>query len=286
VTSLHFTPDSHLVSAGRDNVLKVWRLGEREAVLTGLHAGRTGDATSLGVSPDGRRLLFDHGEELRILDRQSGDCVGSLRGTRQGRFHGFAAFAPSGKAVLTAANTGRVQLWSVPAEPRQARFFRHAYVEGFGRNSLGSLQAIGGAQTPTGLVPGWLPVALPGPRQPAPPRATAPSPVPQMWVVDGYEVRYFLSQNPAAVTCGAFAPDEAVIFTGGDGPRGAGLGPPPGREVAAAAGSGNHLRGQPGGAGRRHGARPGEIGEPGGPAPPPAAGHLCQPPAVSRNGPW
>ena len=38
---------------------------------------------------------------------------------------------------------------------------------------------------------------------------------PSLWAVDGFEARYYQAQNPATVTCGAFAPDERVIFTGG-----------------------------------------------------------------------
>jgi WD40 repeat protein len=36
-----------------------------------------------------------------------------------------------------------------------------------------------------------------------------------LWDLDGREIRHFMTPNPATVTCGAFAPDESVFFTGG-----------------------------------------------------------------------
>ena len=41
------------------------------------------------------------------------------------------------------------------------------------------------------------------------------NPLPQMWGVDGYEIKHFLSPSATTATCGAFAPDESVVFTGG-----------------------------------------------------------------------
>jgi hypothetical protein len=77
----------------------------------------------------------------------------------------------------------------VPAGPEQARAFRGGYARGFHRASL------------TGLLPAG---PLPGPAAEA---------LPRLWRLDGYEVRHFVA--PAAVTCGAFAPDESVVFTAG-----------------------------------------------------------------------
>jgi hypothetical protein len=143
---------------------------------------------------------------MRILDRQTGTSLGALRGTRQGRFHGFAAFGPTATTVLTAANNGRIQLWKVPADPAAARFFRQAYPHGFGRDGLRSLQAAL-ASTLAARV-----VAHAGETIQASTEAVF---VPKLWTVDGYEARYFLGPNPAPVFCGAFTPDESVIFTGG-----------------------------------------------------------------------
>ena len=198
VTAVHFTPDGHLVSAGRDNTLKVWKLGEAGGALVGAQPGRTGDAPQLGVSQDGRRLLFDHGEELRILDRMEGGFVGVLRSRRQGRFHGFALFSPSGRLVLTAASNGRLQMWTVPAAPEATAFFRQAYARGVGRDAL---LALGGLGQP--LAPARAALAAAG------------KAAPRLWRLDGYEVRHFVSPTPGALTCGAFTPDETVAFTAG-----------------------------------------------------------------------
>ena len=48
VTSVQFTPDRHLVSAGRDNVLKIWKLGTNGGQLLRWQAGRTGDVVQTG----------------------------------------------------------------------------------------------------------------------------------------------------------------------------------------------------------------------------------------------
>ena len=123
VTSLRFCPDGQLVSAGRDNVVKVWKLGADAGSLVRVHTGRTCEVAQLGVSPEGRRVLLDLGEEMRILDRDSGKWLGSLHSRRQGRFQGLAEFSPSGRLVLTASSNQRLQLWRVPPT-RGDQFFR------------------------------------------------------------------------------------------------------------------------------------------------------------------
>jgi len=157
VTSLSFTADGQLVSAGRDNCLKVWQINAAAGKLVDQISGRTGEVSQFSISPDGNQLLFDHGEELRLLDRRSWDSLGAFRSQRQGRFTGLAHFSPTGKLVLTSANNGRVQLWKVPV--------------------LGATNRLGD--------------------------------------LSGYEVRYFATPHAGLVTCGTFAPDEKVIFTGG-----------------------------------------------------------------------
>jgi WD40 repeat protein len=223
VTAVHFTPDRHLVSAGRDNVLKSWKLGAGSAQLVGQQPGRSGDAAQLGLSPDGRRVLFDHAEELRILDRTDWACLGSFRNRRLGRFQALALFSPSGRLVLAAAGNGRLQLWKVPPTPEITKQLRQGYAHGFRRDSLLPLLALA---SPPGLAPGWVvPMASRERERPEPSGrsrsrlATKPQLLPQLWGLDGYEVRYFLTPNTAAVTCGAFAPDEAVVFTGGTDQR-------------------------------------------------------------------
>jgi WD40 repeat protein/biotin carboxyl carrier protein len=124
VTSLRFCPDGHLVSAGRDNVVKVWKLGTEAGSLVRIHSGRTCEVAQLGVGPEGRSILLDLGEELRILDRDDGKWLGSLISRRQGRFQGLAEFSPSGKLVLTASTNQRLQLWRVPPTPDEIQLLR------------------------------------------------------------------------------------------------------------------------------------------------------------------
>jgi WD40 repeat protein len=197
VTWVQFTPDGYLVSAGRDNALNLWRLDAGGAKWVATQPGRAGEVATLGVSADGRRVLFDRGEELRILDRDGWAPLGSLRSRRQGRFQGFAAFSPTGRLVLAASSNGRVQLWKVPAAPEETEFFRRGYAHGFRRDSLAALGALAGP-----LAPGTV-------------LRAAPSPPAQLWGLHGYEVRHCVTPGTATATCGAFAPDESVVFTGG-----------------------------------------------------------------------
>ena len=146
----------------------------------------------LGISPDGQSLLFDHGEELRILRRSDGRCLGTLRSRKQGHFQGIALFSPKGRSIVTAANNSRLQLWKVPATPAQTTFFR-GYAQGFHRGSLVALSALNG-----------LPFGFSGTEEQ----------FPRLWELDGYEVRHFSAPN-MVVLCGAFAPDESVVFTAG-----------------------------------------------------------------------
>lgn len=203
VTSLQFAPDGNLVSAGRDHTLKVWRLEEGKGKLLAVHAGRTGEASQLGMTPDGRHILFDHGEELRILDTSSGACVGTLQNRRQGRFQGVALFSPSGRLVLSGGANSRLQLWKAPAPAETIDFFRQAYAEGFDAAALKSLNLLGGLGQPPltawGMGFGTSPAAQ----------------LPRLWNLHGYEVRHFLMPGTTVVQCAAFAPDESVFFSGG-----------------------------------------------------------------------
>jgi len=197
VTTVQFTPDGHLVSAGRDQVLKVWKLGAESAALVAVQPGRTGDIAQLGVSPDGRRVLFDHGEELRLVDWTDGSSQGVLRSRRQGRFQAFATFAPSGRLILTAGNNGQLQLWTAPLSPAEVTFFRQAGALGLRRNTfLPLLGAWAALQARSG-----------GPRGEAA--------LPQLWPLDGYELRQLQQPSPSALTCGLFSPDESMAFSAG-----------------------------------------------------------------------
>jgi WD40 repeat protein/biotin carboxyl carrier protein len=203
VTWVQFTPDGCLLSAGRDNALHLWRLADGGGQLVSAQPGRTGDVASLGVTSDGKRVLFDRGEELRLLGRDGWTALGSLHGRRQGRFQGFALFSPTDRLVLAASSNGRLQLWKVPALPAEMEFFRRGYTHGFRRDSLSALGALGSALALSGPVSTWA--ALGG----------GDGALPRLWSLEGYEARHFLTPGSATATCGAFAPDESVVFTGG-----------------------------------------------------------------------
>jgi WD40 repeat protein/biotin carboxyl carrier protein len=117
VTSLQFTKDNHLVSAASDNTLVIWSVeeGKPPARVTGFdHRG--GDVAQLGVSPDGKRVLFDQGREIRLLSIESGRVEGIFRNVSgTSTFTTMALFDPDGLTVLTnGASEGRLQLWRTP----------------------------------------------------------------------------------------------------------------------------------------------------------------------------
>jgi WD40 repeat protein len=117
VTSLHFTPQAKLISAGRDNTLRVWGLHEKGARLDYepiLH--RSGTVSQLGVSQDGRYMLFEQGKSLRLLrvaDGRTAAVLENLAGAAT--FETLALFSPEGSLMLTGgAEEGRLQLWHTP----------------------------------------------------------------------------------------------------------------------------------------------------------------------------
>jgi WD40 repeat protein len=118
ITALAFTPHSRLVSASRDNTLRVWNLCEKGAYLEGLPiTGRSGTVNQLGVSQDGRWMLFDQGKSLQFMNVPDGEPVNTLKnpgGTTP--FETLALFSPDASFVLTGgAPEGRLQLWRAPS---------------------------------------------------------------------------------------------------------------------------------------------------------------------------
>jgi WD40 repeat protein len=116
VTALQFTPQSNLVSAGRDNTLRVWKLGKEGASLHSTIDRRSGDVAMPGVSPDGKRVLLDQGKSLRLLTLQDRFTENVLENKGEAiPFTTFALFSPDARMILTAgAAEGRVQLWRAP----------------------------------------------------------------------------------------------------------------------------------------------------------------------------
>ena len=118
VTSVAFTPRVQLVSAARDNTIRVWGLGTDDGRLEALLTKRSGDVPQPGVSPDGTQVLFDpyQSKALRILGLPNGLTEGVLEETSgAGRLTTFALFAPDAGTVLTAGGgEGQLQLWQPP----------------------------------------------------------------------------------------------------------------------------------------------------------------------------
>jgi WD40 repeat protein/biotin carboxyl carrier protein len=197
ITALRLTADGCLVSWGRDNTAKVWRLGDGGARLLRNLPGRTGDVTRPDVSPDGRVLAFDHGDEVRLIDRDRGTPLGALQGRKHGHFRGPVSFAPSGRLLLTSSSGGLLQLWQSPAPPEGAKFLRGAFAHGFDRAALARLLPPG----PADVAPALL--------------HESDGQLPRLWPLDAYEVRQFPASG-AGTACAAFAPDESVLFTAGD----------------------------------------------------------------------
>jgi WD40 repeat protein len=118
VSSVQFTPLCELVSTGRDNTIRIWALGDQGARQIPVpFLNRSGDVAALGVSPDGRRVLFDQGKMLRILSIPQGLTEGILQNAGSpSNFTGFALFSPDGRVILTAsAAEGRLQMWRPPS---------------------------------------------------------------------------------------------------------------------------------------------------------------------------
>jgi WD40 repeat protein len=122
VTSLHFTPQSRLVSAARDDSLRVWDLKEK-----GAHPhyeplyNRGGAVQQLGVSRDGRFMLFDQGTSLQmyaVADRRLINSLKSPGGATS--FETLAVFSPDGSLVMTGgAPEGRLQVWRTPTQQQR-----------------------------------------------------------------------------------------------------------------------------------------------------------------------
>jgi WD40 repeat protein len=195
VTTVHFMPDGHLLTAGSsDRVWRKWMLGLDRAELKSVKKDRAGDVARLGMTPDGRRVLYDYGEELRIYDpTQDWAELGSLQQQRQGRFQNLAVFSPSGHLVLT-VGAGRLQLWAVPAAPDTTEFFRSGFEAGFGPHILHTLAA--SASLALGGDPAHVLTAAGGP---------------QLWPIGAYELRQLITADAGKVTSAAFsAPVETA----------------------------------------------------------------------------
>jgi WD40 repeat protein len=102
VTSLQFASSGQLISAGRDNVLAVWRLDPADPAKPPAREPldferRSGEVAVLGT--DGQRVLFDQGKDLRVRSLKDGQIEGVQNPVGAGNFSTFALFAPDGKTI-------------------------------------------------------------------------------------------------------------------------------------------------------------------------------------------
>jgi WD40 repeat protein len=122
ITALHFTPQCQLVSASRDNTLRVWELRTKGAHLVGEPiTGRGGSVGSLGVSADGAWALLDKGKMLQVIslvDRRTQSVLQNPSGATP--FETLALFSPDARLIMTAgAAEGRLQLWRSPTDGKR-----------------------------------------------------------------------------------------------------------------------------------------------------------------------
>jgi WD40 repeat protein len=113
VTSLFITPGMQMVSAGRDDTIRVWKLGAEGAEQEQIIRRRGHEEDVLGVSHDGKWLLDEQGNEMRVLSLNNQMTEAILRNQApSSKFSRFALFSPNGQLALTSStNDGVLQLW-------------------------------------------------------------------------------------------------------------------------------------------------------------------------------
>src|SRR5207247_1737185 len=80
ITSVHFTPQSRLVTAALDNTVRVWSLKEKNADLDfDALTGRAGSVGQLDVTADGKWLVFDQGKTLQVRSVTDGRMINTLQ---------------------------------------------------------------------------------------------------------------------------------------------------------------------------------------------------------------
>ena len=128
VTSLAFTPQGTLITAGKDRTLKVWKLGTERGAVARTIEHRAGLVDHLGISPDGGRVLFDQDKgRIDLVNVADGQTTGQLSNVAAGAAFGtLAQFGPDHGTVdkpmpytiVTAGGEGDLkgvlQLWQAP----------------------------------------------------------------------------------------------------------------------------------------------------------------------------
>jgi WD40 repeat protein/biotin carboxyl carrier protein len=130
LTSLQFTPQCTLVTAGSDRTIRIWKLGDKGASPEMPFEHRTGDVPVLGVSADGHHVLFDQDKELHVRALADQRTEGVLHAPSETtKFITLAQFSPDGRLVI-AAGTGDnpLQIWRAPAPGIRASMLRRLAV--------------------------------------------------------------------------------------------------------------------------------------------------------------
>jgi WD40 repeat protein len=134
VTSLNFTPQGRVVSAGREPSVRVWEVGNTGARIKHRIDSRSGDVAMPGVSDDGSRLLLDadktHLDVFHLQDLRKERPL--VTAGESGRFTTFTAWSPElnkdpdNRLIATTGGAeGIVQLWRAPtAKARGAEVAR------------------------------------------------------------------------------------------------------------------------------------------------------------------
>jgi WD40 repeat protein len=128
ITSVAFAGAGQIISAGKDNSIRVWAFdaGKIDPSMLLSFDKRSGDVSHLGASPDGKTILFDQGKEIRVLSLKDKHLEGIIHSNSgSSSFTNFAVYSPDGKTVLTnGGSDGKVQLWRTPinnARPAELR---------------------------------------------------------------------------------------------------------------------------------------------------------------------
>jgi pyruvate/2-oxoglutarate dehydrogenase complex dihydrolipoamide acyltransferase (E2) component len=140
VTALHFTPQCLVVSACKDNTVKVWQVGDKGAAVKQTIEHRTGEIGQLGLSPDGGRMLFDQDKsKLGVVSLNDGRTEAVLQNpVDTATFRAFALFSPDESLVLTAGGTNTptgsdavLQVWRAPTAQGRASEIRRLVCPGY-----------------------------------------------------------------------------------------------------------------------------------------------------------
>jgi WD40 repeat protein len=124
ITALHFTPQCQLVSASKDNTVRIWELrakGAREVgePITG-RGGSGASVDNLGVSADGQWALLDVGKVVQLMSLADRRTHGVIKNVGATPFQTLALFSSDARLILTAGlSEGRLQLWKAPLDGKR-----------------------------------------------------------------------------------------------------------------------------------------------------------------------